>query len=259
MDETAQIARGGFYNHDNPPLSTDIAQTRLYEIERVIEDISVQLDHTRADEFETDEDFFVWKSRAMKAAGHYRSESRYLERWMKEQTRTRTSDETKSDVQHITSSQHQMALRRVSEEVQRVTLRVQKLYKRTYVEGHLPADIQVAQVRRKLLRDLELEFRACFMSLRNEAHAFGVGAKKLAELRRPISKLHEELKSEIQLLTNFIDENRGGRVDWVMFLLSLIERAVDGGFLITDSEREVLEEIRDYKLAEIASTEAEAV
>lgn len=244
-----KIARGGFYSYRNPPPSHEVALARLQEVEVTIESISVQLEHTKPDEFETHDDFLNWKGRTMDAAGHYRNEIKYLERWVG--VRGDRADGA-GGPQHVSGDQYRTSLEEVIVFAQQMAIQMRELYKRVYVEGHMPPDLATARKRREVLRDIERRFQDFFKSLRSEAQSVGVGEDKMLTLRKPMGKLLEDLKAELRLLSSFIDEQRGGRVDWTMFMLSLIERATASGFKLSDDEKDMLEDIRDAKLASIA-------
>jgi len=245
----AEIARGGFYNHRNPPPSPEVALTRLQELEVAVESINVQLEHANPNEFATDDDFLNWKGRTIGAAGHYRNEANYLQRWLG--VRVNRADGG-GGPQHASSDQYRTSLEEVNASVQQMTIQMRTLYKRVYVEGHMPADLTEARKRRATLRNIEPDLQTFFKTLRTQAQAAGIGEDKLLQLRKPMSKALEELKAEVRLLNDFIDSQPGGRVDWTMFMLSLIERAVSGGFKLSDDEKEIIKEIRDAKLASIA-------
>lgn len=243
-----EIVRGGFYNYRNPPSSHEVALARLQELEVAVESISVQLEHTKPDKFETHDDFLNWKGRTMGAAGHYRNEVKYLERWIG--VRGNRGDGA-GGPQHVSGDQYRTSLEEVVASAQQMALQMRELYKRVYVEGHMPPDLATARKRREVLRDTEHRFQVFFKSLRSQAQLAGVGEDKILNLRKPMGKLLEDLKAELRLLSSFVDEQRGGRVDWTMFMLSLIERATTSGFKLSDDEKDVIEDIRDAKLASI--------
>ncbi len=242
------IAPGGLYSYRNPPPSHEVALARLHELEVAVQSIEVQLQHGNPNEFPSDDDFLTWKGRATGAAGHYRAEIAYLERWMG----VRGSQSGQGGPQHVSSAQYRTGIEEISGKVRNMTAQVREKYKRVYSEGHLPADVVAARTRRQELSALIQMCTGFFKDLKLSAEAGGVGEERMQKLRKPLSTIYMEIQAENKLINRtFHNAVEGPQVDWTLFLLSLLDRAVTSGFTLTDEERKTAEAIRDAKLSQI--------
>lgn len=246
------IAPGGLYSYRNQPPSYEVALARLHELEVAVQSIDVQLQHSNPNEFPDDDTFLTWKGRATGAMGHYKAEIAYLERWMG--VRGSQSGHGRDGQQHVSSGQYRTGIEEIAADVQRMTTDVRQKYKRVYVEGNMPPDVAAARKRRnEFYEPMQLCVRY-FKELKSKGEASSIGEEKMVKLRKPLSTLYMEMQAESKLIGKFIRDNepQGERVDWTLFLLSLLERAVASGFVLTDKEKATVEEIRDVKLLEVA-------
>lgn len=244
------IAPGGLYSYRNPPPSHDVALARLHELEVAVQSIEVQLQHSNPNEFPSDDDFLTWKGRATGAAGHYRAEIGYLERWVG----ARGSQSGQGGPQHVSGAQYRTGVEEITTKVRNMTTQVREKYKRIYSEGHQPADVATARARRQELSSVIQMCTGFFKELKLSAEAAGLGEERMAKLRKPLSTIYMDVQAENKVIAKFFRENvqEGPRdVNWTLFLLSVIERAVKSGFVMTDEEKNTAEAIRDAKLSQM--------
>ncbi|MDB5238037.1 MAG: hypothetical protein JWM46_307 [Candidatus Kaiserbacteria bacterium] len=148
-----------------------------------------------------------------------------------------------------------------------MTEEMSKAYKRIYTEQNPPPDLVTAQRRKQELVPLSLVFQARFTELKGlqkDNDGGEVNDFKMSRLRRPLTTLYNEMAAENKLLSDFIKSHRttstvdandkSRRVDWTLFLLGLVERGVAAGLVLANEERNLVEEIRDARLARLTST-----
>ena len=77
-----QTNHEGRYGIKNPPESLDAAVNKLDELLTSEEQVTAQLENSNADDFETDDQYTEWKTRAVGALGYIRTERKFLEKWV---------------------------------------------------------------------------------------------------------------------------------------------------------------------------------
>jgi hypothetical protein len=235
------IARGGHYNSRNLPPSHEVALSRISELELAVQSIETQLEFGDPDEFDTDEAYLGWKKRSTSALAHYRNELHFLRRWIRGGRPPSSSDE-----------HYRAALESITSSVRRMTDLMKDAYKRVYTEGHLPSDLATAHKRSSQIVPLIQRCNGLFADLKKQAEEGKVGDDTMVKLRRPLSTLYMEMVAERKLLGEFMRSQRGERVDWTLFLISLVERGMEAQLVLAEEETAILEEIRDAKLAQMS-------
>lgn len=234
------IARGGYYNSRNPPPSHEVALSRISELELVTQNIETQLEFSNPNEFDTDEAHAGWKRRSTRALTYYRNELHFLRRWLRGGKPPSSSDE-----------RYRTALENITTSVRRMTELMKDAYKRVYVEGHMPSNLAVARKRSLEIVPLIQRCTGLFADLKKQAEEGEIGDDTMVKLRRPLSRLYMDMMAERKLLNEFMREQRGERVDWTLFLISLVERGIEAGLVLTQEETDILEEIHVAKLAQL--------
>jgi hypothetical protein len=253
MQEKKVIERGGLYNRANPPPSEEVALARIRDIEISVQSCAAQLEFGNPDEFDTDEEFYIWKDKTTKALAHYQTEVQFLYRWVRGGKPGLSNGES-----------YRVALEAITGAVARMTKEMSGAYTCIYTGNNPPPDLTTAQARKEELASLNFRFQALFQELKGKEKLPSgdeIAEHKMRRLKSPLSKLFSAMSAESKLLGDFIKENQPQvtadandtekRVDWTLFLLGLVDRGLEAGVVLTDVEGKLLKHIRDYKKAQV--------
>lgn len=260
MPERQQLAPGGHYSRQNPPPSEEVALLRIDELELAIKSCETQLEFENQNRFETYEDYLGWRASATSALTHYRTEVQFLYRWV-----------GGGKLGGSNAERYRSAIAAITSTVRSMTDEMSRSYKRIYTEQNPPANLAAAQRRKQELVPINVAFQAKFTKLKGmqkDGDGGELSEFKMSRLKQPLTTLFNEMMGESKLLGDFIkshlppitqDANdKSKRVDWTLFLLSLVERGVAAGLVLTPEEIRLVEEIRNARLARLALIAAPA-
>lgn len=245
--------RSAKYNRLNPPPNEESARQRIDQITKIIERINAELEHTRPDEFETDDDFFGWKGSAAAAIGHYKHELRFLEEWLKPPAVVKVS---KADAE---------MLQRVRDKVAELADLLESEYAPVYSDACPPPSLSVARERLLVLGSMSRKLTEAFAEAGNLWSSHTLSKQALAGIRAPLQGIVTELSEERSAVKNYIRVKsvelnaRPGLANWQGTCLDALKRAVASGFQLTEVEREVLERMeahQKFQLEEIGPDES---
>ncbi len=223
------------FSLQDPPDSVGIAHIRLAHIELDIEHVRAQLEFKNLDEFETDNDYYEWRGRAMSAYAYKRREVGFLERWMNTQELLASVlDASKTDSPII-------GIISVMERV-RAQLRVE--YQIVYTRSLEPPDLVSAQRRKSYLDILVQKYKGVAQGLIMLLDLCHVDDKECRRLLTKLISSVADIEKENQLLRAFLRKQRSSAVETLM---SALRRCLEEGFVLTGEESDSLNEMFGHK------------
>ena len=239
MAEIKRIERGRLYTYGNPPPSREAAISRLETLEVAVAEVVAQLEKPDFNGFATNYHFEYWKVRATNALAHMRAEINYLQRWINHQDQL---DREKQN--QLNREKHEVAIpipEGIEASIWNIVEIMRKKFHPVYTEGRLPLDLAETYNRKYELYVIGKEFMKIFEDLKVQGKTAEVGRQKMINAQRPLSDLYQELIAERKLLNDFLSEKRG---NWKPLVLSIIDRAIASGFVISDEEKTFLHDLR---------------
>lgn len=177
------------YGHQNPPPSKDEARERLDALELDIQQVKVQIEFGDPKDFDTDEEFREWKSRAMKSIAIYSAEMSYLRSFLNDGKRVSDAD-----------------VKEVRKGIDKITKNVKRRYREIIGDGSI-TDVAVAKPQYTALEPFVEEVGNTFVAIREGAQAKGIGKGRLSGYWRDLSDLYQEMNRHLGKLGRFLQEN----------------------------------------------------
>jgi hypothetical protein len=232
------------YSSTNLPPSREEGHRRLEECNSSVERIQTDLDLKKQLDFPNEKEFLDWRRRAIRSCGHYKTEIKFLRQWLSVATTARP----------VTLNQQEESLVKRFVEI---ADGLKKRYTTHFTNDNPPSTQDEVTARRNEISPLLDEFSTIFKETRSLADSCGISAKRYDEFRRPIMEVYDAARTEAQLLNKHARKQQSVKdrhqVDWTLFLVSLLDRAISTGFALSDEERELLEKIRTTRLTKLAS------
>ncbi len=225
------------YNPQNPPPNLDAAYAQIWERQEQAEHINAQLEHTSPEEYPTDNEFFAWKGRAISALAHTRAEVRFLGHWIDEQKFAQNLKEF-SAVQWSAPFQ-------IGATIERLVAEMRARYQPTYSETVLPIDRASAYGRRSEIKIIITRFQGFFSGVKMLMTAANIGGDAEKNLLSPMVSIMRAVELEASILRKYLRATDGE--DLVLFLISLLDRAMSEGFVPNSEEDRFLNRIRELK------------
>lgn len=223
------------FSLQNPPDSIEIAHARLAYVEVDIEHVRAQLEFRNPDDFETDDDYFEWKGRAMSAYAHKRREISFLERWINTQEllalvlKTNKADSPISGIVSV---------------VERVRAQLHAEYQIVYTNNIEPPDLVSAQRRKNYIDILIQKYKGVAQALTMLLDMCRVGEKERGRLVVKLVSAVVEMEKESQVLRKSLRKQRSTAVE---NLLSALKRSMAEGFVLTAEESNSMSQMLGYR------------
>ncbi len=185
-----KFVRVSSYRRSNPPESYEVALARISELEVIVEDIGASIEFGDPQEFDTDEDFFDWKKRAIHALAWRRSELHFLNRWIKLPAQL--------------NEKQQAALEGMASDIGRLVDLIRERYTPLYSEKNMPQQPSDAYKRISELGPLLSDCTRLFTNLKKQAKDIGLDNTSLSAVRQPLSSINSQIVAERVLLSQFL-------------------------------------------------------
>ena len=231
------LPKGQHYSRVNPPPSLEIAIARRDELEHIEQHIGAKADFRTPDDFTSDEEYDAWKRRAVAAIAYFRTELRFLDRWIKQRT---PCDQQKDQ-------KNREAVERLRNHVQKARDMLASSYTPVFSACSLPQDAVLAEARMQELVELIRRFNAFFAAFKEEAKNI-VSQPEMIDLRRPLTTIYQQIMAERSIVVHYVNKHNIPRPEqWMTFLLDLVERGIREGVILTSEEQAFLQEICEYQ------------
>ena len=228
----------------NLPKDKETATARIEVLNDRVVSIETQLENKRVDDFPTDDDYFLWRSRATGALSHLRAEIQFLERWLAGEIGTSGGRFVRYD--NLMSK----LANEVRERAVALAQEIRKELPVIYSENDMPASIKAAKEHRQVISFLRVRVQEAFVSVAADWQSKGLSMKRIQSVKAPIQALLLDIETQNKLINKYLGEmeqskTRNGR-DWVKILGIALQRASVEGFSLTKEERDVIEQIQPY-------------
>lgn len=230
------------YGHNNPPPSKAVVLVRLDELEQREQKILAQIETGDPNDFATDAEYQSWRSRANGALGYIRAEQRYLARWLQGDT------VPKAPVYVPEGGKRRMPMGHGSlmSSIQSMANAVSAEYQSKFSLNNPPSSVEEAQRRLDVIAPIYQQCMDFYRNLADDAKSKGIGQDMLAGMKKPLSRVYEQMKAEQGYLRKWLKAQGASRPDrFKIVILGLVERAVARGVVLTEEETEIVESLRE--------------
>ncbi len=242
-----EVPRINHYSRINPPPSGEVALKRIDGLSVEVTQIEVELDHADPEFFQTEEGYQHWRHRATKALGHKKSELVFLERWVREQEYVarrfvepvRGSAEIHRDLRTDAQS--------IRNRVADLVREIRGSYTPCYTAVHEVESMPVANERLTQLARVRHQLQAAFAEVTAAWTSHRLRRGDLSGVKSPLQKILMEIEIETSVVREYVQlQHTSFSSDWKAVCARALERAVSEGFVLTEPEKVVLEQLKTW-------------
>jgi hypothetical protein len=214
----------------------EVALAYFRTLEEHVSNIQTQLNTKTCDFFPSEHEFLLWKSRAKSALLYKQEELCYLKGFI--------GVLKKQNVDGVSTKDAVLELENIMARVRDATVRFNDVFKPQFSAHNEPQTTAEARERWRYLSGLRGKIDDFLTEINRYSANVGVKSSTLTVVKRPLSTLNEEVRIELTYLNKFLQERGGNRM---LFLLGLVERAVQNGLQLSSEELEILHDVRHHR------------
>lgn len=135
------------------------------------------------------------------------------------------------------------AIRKVQERAREIANELECEYQTKYTDKVCPESYDAAAQRMAELNVIRGKMMAGFTELTELCTRHSIGAIKMPSAKRPLQKLQTRLGTETAVIREAMRKHRTVADAWTLTLCKALKRATDGGFVLSDQERRIMDRV----------------